>query len=77
MKTYGGLYEKIVDKENIRKAIKKASLGKRHKASVKRVLYNIDNYVEKLHEVLSKMTWRPVHIHNKKLMMALNLRKES
>lgn len=66
MKTYGGLYEKIIDKENIRKAIKKASLGKRHKASVKRVLYNIDNYVEKLHEVLSKMTWRPVHIHNTK-----------
>ncbi len=35
MKTYNGLFEEIVDEKNIQRAILKASLGKRKKASVK------------------------------------------
>lgn len=63
MKTYNGLFEKIVDEKNIQKAILKASLGKRHKSSVRRVLFHIPEVAKDLSEQLKSGSWRPVDIH--------------
>ena len=63
MKTYNGLFEKIVDEQNIEKAILKASLGKRKKASVRRVLFHIPEIAKDLSERLKSGTWRPVEVH--------------
>ncbi len=63
MKTYNHLFEQIVDPENIKKAILKASLGKRKKSSVKRALENIDNIALDLSKQLRNGTWRPIDIH--------------
>lgn len=63
MKTYNHLFEQIVDPENIKKAILKASLGKRKKSSVKRALENIDNIALDLSKQLRNGTWRPIDVH--------------
>lgn len=63
MKTYNGLFEKIVDEKNIQKAILKASLGKRKKASVRRTLFHIPEVAKDLSEQLRSGTWRPLDIH--------------
>lgn len=63
MKTYNGLFEKIVDVENIQRAILKASLGKRNKASVRRTLSNITEVAKSLSEQLKAGTWTPVDLH--------------
>ena len=63
MKTYNGLFDKIVDEDNIQKAILKASLGKRKKASVRRTLCNISEIAHKLSQELKTDTWRPVEVH--------------
>lgn len=66
MKTYNHLFEKIVDKDNIRKAILKAARGKRRKATVRKTLKHIDEAVDYLHEQLVNRTWRPQEIHHTK-----------
>lgn len=66
MKTYNHLFEKVVDKDNIRKAILKAARGKRRKATVRKTLKHIDEAVEYLHNQLVSGTWRPVEIHQTK-----------
>lgn len=63
MKTYNGLFEKIVDEDNIKKAILKASLGKRKKASVRRVLFHLEEVAHDLSEQLKSGTWSPVDVH--------------
>ena len=63
MKTYNGLFEKIVDEKNIQKAILKASLGKRKKASVRRTLFHIPEVAKDLSEQLKSGTWRPLDVH--------------
>jgi len=63
MKTYNHLFEKIIDKENIRKAICRAALGKRKKATVRKALSHIEEVVNKLHESLKNGTWRPLEVH--------------
>ena len=49
MKTYNHLFEKIIDKDNIRKAVLRAATGKRKKATVRKALSRIDALVEKWH----------------------------
>lgn len=63
MKTYNGLFEKIIDEENIKRAILKASLGKRKKGNVRRTLSNIDEVAKDLSEQLKSGTWSPVDLH--------------
>lgn len=63
MKTYNGLFEKIVDEENIQRAILKASLGKRKKASVRRTLCNINEVAKDLSDKLKSGEWSPLDIH--------------
>lgn len=63
MKTYNHLFEQIIDKENIRKAVFKAARGKRKKSSVRKALKHIDETVDLLHEELKSGTWRPIALH--------------
>lgn len=63
MKTYNGLFEKIVDEKNIQKAILRASLGKRKKANVQRTLSRINEVAKNLSEQLKSGTWKPVDLH--------------
>lgn len=63
MKTYNNLFEKIVDVENVKKAIRRASLGKRHKISVRRALLNLDDIAQRLSDQLKSGEWRPLDVH--------------
>lgn len=53
MKRYNHLYELIIDENNIRKAIHKASLKKKNRKSIKRVLDNEDTYIKLIKELLA------------------------
>lgn len=52
MKRQGYLFDQIIDKSNITKAIIKSSKGKSKRREVIKVLGNIDVYVEKIHKML-------------------------
>lgn len=59
MKRVGHLYAGICAPENIRQAIMKASLGKRDKRYVRRVLDDIDRHVELIRRMLVERTYVP------------------
>jgi RNA-directed DNA polymerase len=59
VKRVGYLYERICDPDNIRTAILKASLGKRHHSKVARVLADIDGHVEQVRRLLLDETFEP------------------
>lgn len=59
MKRTGYLYEKLCDKELIRKAIIKASRKKRRRRSVRRILNNIDHYVDELYNMMVNEEFTP------------------
>jgi hypothetical protein len=59
MKRCGYIYEKVCDKENIRKAILRASKGKRKRKDVQKTLNNLTAYVDKVHELLIKESYVP------------------
>ena len=52
MKRHGHLWDKLVDPENLRLAIKNASRGKRWQRKVKKVLAREDECVQELHNML-------------------------
>lgn len=53
-KRVGYLYEKMLDKAYIKSIILKAAKGKRKRRAVKRVLDNLDEYVDKTYDLLAK-----------------------
>ena len=59
MKRAGNIYEKIVNKENIRKAILNASKGKKNRKSVIQILDNMNYYVDDIHNILVNKTYIP------------------
>lgn len=59
MKRLGYIYDKICDKENIKTAILKASLGKRDKAYVSKILDNADYYAERISKDLKSKKYKP------------------
>lgn len=59
MKREGYIYEKICDAENVKKAIYKASLGKRHKHFIDKTLRNADLYAERIVEMLESKSYVP------------------
>lgn len=76
MKTINNLWDKVVDEENIKLAILKASKGKRRKRDVRNILNNIDYYAKLLSNKLKSGTWRPKSIHNIKMINdGLSLKK--
>ena len=50
MKRVGNLYSKICEKSNIQKAINKASLRKKNRENVKKIIENQIFYIEKLNK---------------------------
>ena len=66
MRRVGNLYQKIASKENILLAINKASLGKKKRRDVKKVLDNKDEYVDKIYEMLKEEKYNPSEYMTKK-----------
>ena len=68
MKSYNHLFEKVISIDNIKKAIDKASIGKRSRDDVVRVMSDIDEEAKKIREMLLNDEYRPsfkkVHIIN-------------
>lgn len=52
MKRKGNIYTSICDKNNIKKAILKASARKKNRKNVMKVVNNIDYYVDEIHKML-------------------------
>lgn len=59
MKRKGNIYALIIEKENIKKAILNASKGKKDRKSVKKIIDNIDYYVDEIHNMLKNQTYKP------------------
>lgn len=59
MKSYGNLWPKMVDHDNVVTAIMAAAKGKRHKRSVKEALADVDAYADKVVGLLEADQWRP------------------
>ena len=58
MKSYNHIWEQMLTKENITKAVRKASLGKRERPAVKRILNNLDKEIPKLRHYAEQYTHR-------------------
>lgn len=67
MKTYKNLYEKIISKDNLRLAFKRAARGKAKRKDIAKILENLDYHVDKLHEILKNEEFRPAR-HEKQLI---------
>ena len=65
MKRIGYLFEKLIDKDNLRLAIKNASKGKSKYNIVKRIEKNPEAYVEKLYDLLVTDTYIPANYVSK------------
>lgn len=60
MKSYGKeIFNKILDKENIRKAILNGSKGKGHRNDVKKVLNDMDYHIDKIYNILANKEYNP------------------
>ena len=59
MKSYNGLFDRMIQTENIKDAFYSASVGKRGRNDVRRALGNIDEEVEKVKKMLIDGTYRP------------------
>jgi len=59
MKRTGNIYQKICDLENIKKAIMKASLGKRNKYFVKNITSHLDYYAIQIQKLLVSKSYKP------------------
>lgn len=58
MKRYGNLYEKIIDKDNIRLAHHNARKGKTYYKEVKMVDSDIEKHVDEIHAMLKEETYQ-------------------
>lgn len=59
MKTAKNIYPKIIDKNNIYKAMLNASKGKKQRENVSQVINNSVFYVEEIYKKLSTKTYKP------------------
>lgn len=59
MKTIKKIYEKICSIENVTAAIKKASVGKRGRAEVQKVLADVPGHARIISDLLAKQEYRP------------------
>lgn len=67
MKTYKNIYDRIIDKDNLRKAFMEASKGKRNRKDVARILDNLEFHVDRLHDIMEKEEFRPSN-HQKQMI---------
>lgn len=59
MKRIGNIYNKIIEKDNIKTAIINASRGKKDRKSVKKIIENIDSYTLEIQKMLVNKTYTP------------------
>ena len=59
MKRVGYIYDSICDINNIKRAIMKSSLGKKHQGRVKNIIANIDLYAERIRDMLLNKNYKP------------------
>lgn len=64
-KRIGFLYEKMADKPYIRRVILDAARGKRKRREVRRVLSNLDEYVDKTYEMVASESFVPTRPQEK------------
>lgn len=62
-KRIGHLFERVVDLDNIKLAIKNAAKRKSDRPSVRRILMDVDKYAQKLQEILIAEDWVPHAYH--------------
>lgn len=60
MKSHGGLFERIIEIENLRRAMEAAAKGKRDRPAVARFLNNADKELARLHEELQSGRYIPL-----------------
>lgn len=65
MKTYKNLYKQLLNKERIKEIIILASKGKKKRCEVKRILNDLDNYVDIVYNMLRDKTFYMKETHNK------------
>lgn len=63
MKTYGSLFEKVIDIDNIRLAIRNAAKNKKKLKSVQYTLENEEKIAHQVHDLLASGNWRPPSYH--------------
>lgn len=68
MKRVGNVYEKIIDKNNIKKAILNAAKRKRKRRNVKYIIENITEATNQLHEMLKNDRFKPSPYEKVKIM---------
>lgn len=68
MKRAKNLYNQLLNREKIKEIIIKASKGKRKRGEVRAVLADIDNYADKVLEMLRNKTYYLYPTHHKKIM---------
>jgi len=62
-KRIGHLFERVVDLDNIKLAIRNAAKRKSDRPSVRRILLDVDKYAQKLQEILITESWVPHAYH--------------
>ena len=73
MKSYNHLFEKLIDYDNIYKAIRCASRGKKDRYEVKRVLAKINRYIYRLQDILTE---NKMHIRKHEAVLIKDSGKE-
>ena len=66
-KRVGFLYEKMADKDFIRATIIRASRRKRKRRDVRRVLKNLDDYVDRTYEMVKTERFVPTPPHEREV----------
>ena len=72
MKRVGFIFERIVDKDNILRAIDNSSRGKKKRRNVRRVLDNADKCAAEIQEMLMGKTYQPAKYWEEKIWDGAN-----
>lgn len=75
MKTYKNLYEKIISKDNLRLAFRRAARGKTKRKDIAKILNDLDYHVDRLHEILAREEFRPAHHEKQEINDGYKLKK--
>ena len=74
-KRIGHLFERVVDLDNIKLAIKNAAKRKSDRPSVRRILMYVDKYAQKLQEILIAEDWVPHAYHIREINDGIKKKK--
>lgn len=75
MKRVGNIYPRICDENNIRSAIMHASRGKTNRENVKKVIENIDYYVDEIYNLLINKSFKASPYEKKEIIDGVRNKK--